>query len=357
MPRSNKLTWAQLRVGLMAIAACVILVVLIFLMTGSRGFFAKEFELSSFVADSASLTVGAPVRINGIPAGNVSDVRLTEEADETRRVEILMSIDEGFLDRIPADSQASIDPEGVFGDKFVAIRLGKGTAMVQPGGEVPSLDTREFQEVVNQSYSVLTSLRSITARVDRIMENVEQGEGTIGKLLSDEQLYNRIDGVVARADHVVARIDKGEGTLGRLLTDDSIYEQVYQTTRRVDTLVADVQAGNGTVGMLLKDPRVYEDARRLMANANKLVDGVNSGEGTLGKLIKDDAVYNRANQTMESVAHMVHQLNTGQGTLGQLLVNRALYDSSTGMTTQVKELIQDIRENPKKFLRVKLSIF
>ena len=357
MPRSSKLTWAQLRVGVMAIAACVILVVLIFMMTGSRGFFTKEFELKSFVADSASLTVGAPVRVNGIPAGNVTDVRLTNEAAETRRVEIVMSIDEGFRDRIPADSQASIDPEGVFGDKFVAIALGKGTEMAQPGGEIGSLDTREFQEVVNQSYNVLTSLRSITARVDKIMENVEQGEGTIGKLLSDEQLYDRLDGVIARADNVVGRIDKGEGTLGRFLTDDSIYEQVYQTTRRVDTLVADVQAGNGTVGMLLKDPRVYEDARRLMANANGLVDGINAGEGTLGKLIKDDAVYNRANQTMENVAHMVHQLNTGQGTLGQLLVNQALYDSSTGMTTQVKELIQDIRENPKKFLRVKLSIF
>lgn len=357
MPRSSKLTWAQLRVGIMAIAACVILVVLIFMMTGSRGFFAKEFQLKTFVADSASLTVGAPVRVNGIQAGNVTDIHLTNETAETRKVEIVMAIDESFKDRIPADSQASIDPEGVFGDKFVAISLGKETAMVQPGGEIPSLDTREFQEVVNQSYSVLTSLRSITARVDKIMEEVEKGQGTIGKLLVDEQLYNRLDGVVAKADNVVAKIDKGEGTLGRFLTDDSIYEQVYQTTQRVDTLVADVQAGNGTVGMLLKDPRVYEDARRLMANANRMVDGINAGEGTLGKLVKDDAVYNHADETMQGVAHLVHELNTGQGTLGQLLVNRALYDSSTGMTTQVKDLIHDIRENPKKFLRVKLSIF
>lgn len=357
MPRSSKLTWAQLRVGLMALVACAILVILIFMMTGSRGLFADEFDLSTFVSDSASLTVGAPVRVNGIQAGNVMDVRLTEQPNETRRVEIVMEIDERFRDRIPTDSVASINPEGVFGDKFVAITLGEAEAMVEPGGEIPSLDTREFQEVVTQSYDVLTSLRTITARVDKIMANVEQGQGTIGKLLYDEQLYNRLDGVVARADNVVARIDRGEGTLGRLLTDDAIFEQVYQTTRRVDNVVADVQAGNGTIGMLLKDPRVYEDARRLLANANQMVDGINEGEGTLGKLVNDDALYNRARDTMDSAAHLVQQLNTGQGTMGQLLVNRALYDGSTGLTTQAKELIQDIRENPKKFLRVKLSIF
>ena len=357
MPQTKKLAWAELRVGLMALASISILVVLIFLLTGKGGWFRKTAVLKTYVDDSASLKVGVPVRLNGIDIGSVRSVGLSPFTDAGRTIEVVMDIRQEMVARIPADSQASINPEGVFGDKYVNIRRGQGAAAVADGGEIKSLDTTEFHEIVNSSYATLSSLQGITKRMDGIMAQVEKGRGTIGKLLYDETLYNRIDSVVVQAHDVVAAVADGKGTIGKLLADDSIYTQTGATLRRVDTMLAGVQAGNGTLGMLLNDPGIYQNANRLVAEANKVVDGVSAGQGTLGKLLKDEALYKQVNATLGKVDTTIDRANSGQGTLGQLLVNRALYDSLTGMTSETQQLIKDIRANPKKFLRIKLALF
>jgi len=357
MPQTKRIAWSQLRVGVMALAAIAILVVLVFLISGTGGLFRKSVHIRTFVDDSASLKVGAPVRLNGIDIGNVDSVGLSGQADPGRTIEIVMDIRPEMLARIPDDSQSSINPEGVFGDKYVNITRGQSPKAVAQGGEVRSLDTREFQEIVNQSYNVLTSLNGITKRIDSITSQVEKGQGTIGKLLYDETLYKRIDGVVDEAQHVVAAVGDGKGTIGKLLADEGLYNDLRATMSRADTILADVQAGKGTMGMFLRDPALYQNANRVAVEAAKVVEGINAGQGTIGKFLKDEAIYRRVDATLEKVDLTVDRMNSGQGTLGQLLVNRALYDGLTGLSKDSSELIRAIRADPRKFLRIKLALF
>ena len=357
MPQTKRLAWAQLRVGLMAVAAISILVVLVFLISGTGGFWRKRVLIRTYVDDSASLKVGAPVRLNGIDIGNVDQVRLSGQAEPGRQIEVILRITREMLPRIPEDSQSAISPEGVFGDKYVNITRGQAPKPVAEGGEIRSLDTREFQEIVNQSYNVMTSLNAITKRIDSITAQVEKGRGTIGKLLYDDALYNRIDGVVDQSQRVVAALAEGKGTIGKLLNDEQLYNDTRASLHRIDTVLADVQSGKGSLGMFLRDPSVYQNTNRVLTEAHKMVEGVNAGQGTLGKLLKDEAVYRRVDATLGKVESTVDRLNSGQGTLGQLLVNRALYDSMNGMTADAQQLLKDIRANPKKFLRIKLALF
>jgi phospholipid/cholesterol/gamma-HCH transport system substrate-binding protein len=363
MPQSKKLVWAQLRVGVMAIAAVAILMVLVFLISGKAGFFTKTVPARMYVDDSASLKVGAPVRLNGIDAGNVSSVRLSGQGGN-RTVEIALKINRDFLSLIPSDSQGSINPEGVFGDKYINITRGQSTVPLKENGEIRSLDTKEFQEVVNESYNVLASLNAITNRIDSITQQVEQGKGTIGKLLYDETLYQRMDAVVREAQRVTNLVSSGQGTIGKLLANDEMYSQANATLRRVDDVVARVQSGGGTIGMLLNDPTLYQNVNRVAEQSQKVVENINAGRGTVGKLLKDEQFYNRLNTTLDKTGGtldkagaLMERVNSGQGTIGQLLVNRALYDSATGMTVEMRELLRDIRANPKKFLRIKLGLF
>ncbi|MBI3696365.1 MAG: MCE family protein, partial [Acidobacteria bacterium] len=256
MPQTKRLAWAQLRVGVMAIAAIAIFVVLVFLIRGGRGLFSKTVHLRTYVDDSASLKVGAAVKLNGIDVGNVRSVRLSGEGG-IRTVEVVLDVYPEYLPRIPVDSRSSINPEGVFGDKYVNITRGTSPTPVQANGEIKSLDTKEFQEVVQQSYNVLASLNAITGRMNSIMGQVEQGKGTLGKLLYDETLYNKVDAVVGQAQDVIGLAASGKGTIGRLLSDEELYDQARTTMRRVDTMVADAQAGKGTLGMLLNDKALY----------------------------------------------------------------------------------------------------
>lgn len=357
MPQTKRVAWAQLRVGLMAITAISILVVLVFLISGGGSFFRKHARIRTYVDDSGSLKVGQPVRLNGIDAGNVAAVGLSGSAEPNRTIEVLLDINRDKLSSIAEDSVAAIIPEGVFGDKYVNITRGRSPKPVAEGGEIRSLDTREFQEIVNQSYNVLAALNAITKRIDSITAQVEKGQGTIGKLLYDDALYTRIDGVVDRAQRVVNLLAEGKGTIGKLLTDEDLYNDTRGTLRRVDTMLADVQAGKGSLGMFLRDPALYQNVNRVATEAGKMVDGVNAGQGTLGKLLHDEGVYRRVDVTLGKVEQTVDRINSGQGTMGQLLVNRALYDSLTGVTAESRELIRDMRANPKKFLRIKLALF
>ncbi|HYM10795.1 MAG TPA: MlaD family protein [Bryobacterales bacterium] len=356
MPQTKRLAWAQLRVGVMAIAAIAIFVVLVFLISGRTGLLTRMAEIRTYVDDSASLKIGAPVRLNGIDAGNVRAVRLSGQGG-SRTVEVVLGVRQDLLSRIPVDSQAAVNPEGVFGDKYVNITRGQSPQPVAPGGEIRSLDTKEFQEIVNQSYNVLASLQAITGRINSLMSQVESGKGTIGKLLYDDTLYKRMDAVVAQTQDVVGLVQSGKGTLGKLLADDALYNEANATLQRVDTVLSGVQAGRGTIGMLLNDPALYQNTNHVLEQAGKIVEGVNAGQGNAGKFLKDEALYRKVNATLDNVNTTIERANSGQGTVGQLLVNRALYDSLTGMTSETQGLLQDIHKNPKKFLRIKLAIF
>jgi len=341
----------------MFIAAMIILGVLIFLLTGERSPFSKDETLYTYMEDAAALVAGAPVRLNGIHVGRVKSVTLSGDKSNQRNVRIRMSIEKGHMQDIPVDSQAAISAENVLGTKFINIKQGKAAATVHDGAEIQALDTAEFEEVVQQSYTLLSSLQGIIKRVDKIVGLVESGQGSIGKLLVDEELYNHVLFIVRDFRKVSAAMASQEGTVGKLIYDDALYNDMRNTLNRLDSLVADLNAGKGTAGKLLKDDALYEEARQSLAGVHKAIDDLNAGKGTAGKLLKNDDLHDQLKSTLAKIDLMIDKLNAGQGTAGQLLVNRQLYDNLNGATAEVHELLKDIRSNPKKFLRIKLGLF
>ena len=187
MASKEKVSWAQLRVGILAIVALFFVVLLIFLLTGNQQFFVKEVPLHTYIDDAAALVEGASVRINGIQAGKVKKVALSNLNDPQRVIRVDFEVDEPMLKEIPVDSMVVIASDNLLGStKFINIKKGKKQETVQPNAEIKALDTREFDEVVQQGYAVLGSLQGILQKVQDIVGQVEVGKGTIGKLLVDE---------------------------------------------------------------------------------------------------------------------------------------------------------------------------
>jgi phospholipid/cholesterol/gamma-HCH transport system substrate-binding protein len=360
MPTQEKKRWAQLKVGLLAATALALLAVLVFLMTSSKGLFKSRSELYTYLDDSAAIAEGAPVRLNGIAAGKVAGVNLTGSTEPNRIVKVTMEVDNEFLPSIPVDSQAGIAAENLLGTKYINIKKGRSPTAVKAGAELKSLDTREFDDVVQQGYSALTALDGILKKMDGILSSVQVGQGTIGKLLSDEELYRRLVAIASETQKVIATLNSDQGTLGKLMHDDSLYTDVRGTIARVDMLLGTLQQdlqGQGTVGKLMKDPALYDEARATIGDVRQLLAGVNQGQGTVGKLLKSDDLHNQLQATMGRLDTLLDKMNSGQGTIGQLLANPALYESLDGTTRELNGLLKDFRSNPKKFLRIKLAIF
>jgi len=357
MPSAKRVSWAQLRVGLTACVAIVIVGVLIYLMTGSRSIFARDVIVYTFMDDAHGLTSGSSVRLNGLVVGKVGAVELSGQRDPRRIVRITMNVDEQMLKVIPVDSIASISAENMLGTKFINLKMGKGSQMAQPGAEIPSLDTMEWDEIVQSGYNLLASLQGMMKRVDAIIGLIEAGKGSIGKLLVDEEIYNRANSLVAEFQKTAAALNSGKGTIGRLLYDDKLYEEVRAPVQRIDRVLADLQEGKGTAGKLLYDPTLYNELRRDLQEIRRLIDDLNAGKGTAGKLLKSDELHNQVAGLIARIDQTVEGVNTGKGTLGQLLVNPQLYQSLDNTTREINGLMKDFRANPKKFLSIKLGLF
>src|SRR5256885_9377668 len=203
MANPQKVSFAQLRVGIMALTAMIIVGVLIFLLTSRQNFFTPTFVLRTYMDDSSGMTEGAPVRLNGILVGELDKLRLTDSKDPRRILEIVMNIRYKYINEIPKDSRAGISASNLLGDKFINITKGTSPQHVQPGDEIRSAPNQDIPELMAQSASLLAQFQSLLTRVDAILKDVEAGKGNIGKFLKDEELYTRLNSAVAEAQQIL----------------------------------------------------------------------------------------------------------------------------------------------------------
>lgn len=341
----------------MAVFALVLLVTLIFLLTGSRNIFARRAVIHTYLNDSAAMQIGSSVRLNGILIGNVSGVTLTGSREPGRIVRIDLQVEERLLKDIPVDSLVTMSAENVLGAKFINIRKGTSPTTVVPGGELKAREDQDFLEIVQSAQPILESMRVTVRRIDDIVELVEAGRGTIGKLLVDEELYDRINAIARDAQTVTSTLAAGKGTVGKLMYDEALYDDVRASVARLDRLVAGLEKGQGTAGKLLQDPALYNETHKTISELRQLAADLNAGQGTAGRLLKSDELHNQLAGTLARVDLTIDKLNAGQGTLGQLIVNPQLYDSVNMATREMNALLKDFRANPKKFLRIRVSLF
>src|SRR5216684_3644788 len=290
MADPKKVSFAQLRVGIMAIAAMTIAAVLIFLLTGTKNLFRPTFQLRTFMDDSSGMTENAPVRLNGILVGDVEALKLSGSKDPRRIVEVDMEIRSSFMTEIPKDSRAGIAASNLLGDKFINITKGAQPQHVQPGDEIASVPNQDIPELMAQSAGLLAQFQDLLGRVNSILNDVEAGKGNIGKILKDEELYTRLNAAIADAQQLLSAVRTGKGTISHLLNDDELYQDVRASIGKLNSLVDELQQGHGTAGKLLKDDALYNDLRKTTTQFNELLSDLQAGRGTAGKLLKDDAM-------------------------------------------------------------------
>jgi len=358
MPSKERVSFAQLKVGILGIVALSCIALLVFLLTGNMQWFKKEIPLHVFTSDAAGLTKSSPVRINGIQAGTVEKVDLSGETDPAKVIRVDVVIDEDMMKQIPADSIARISSDNLLGStKFLQITKGTSHSLIEPNATLNSINNPDFDALIEQGYNIFNSLQLLLGKVQDIVGQVEVGKGTIGKLLVDETLYNSLQATVNQVQLLATTLNSKTGTIGHLVNDNQFYEQLQQVVTQISDLTAGLQKGEGTAGMLLKDPKMYNDLNKTIDQLNTMLADLNAGKGTAGQLLKDDKLAKQFSQTMDKVNLTFDKVNSGQGTIGQLLVNPALYDNVNGSTRELHELLKDFRANPKKFLSIKLNLF
>ncbi len=358
MPERKQVSWAKLRVGMLVLSGLVVFAVGVFFISGRGGFFTRKYTLKTYFSGAAGLREGSQVRIAGIPVGVVQRIRISDSDKPDRAVEVLMRIPVDYQNQIRQDSDARLATAGLLGEAFVDITRGTSDkAVVQNGGEVNSIEEADIKRIVQNTNDVISNLRVLSSKLNEITGQVQAGQGTMGKLIYDQALYNRLNQMSSDLQRVMARLEQGEGTIGKLMQDETLYQRTVASIDRLNQVLDDVQHGKGTLAKFINDPAVYNDIHQLVLRANTMVDNVNNGKGTLGKLATDPQLYNRMNETFDRMNIIATRIEQGQGTLGKLSTDPTLYNNLSTSSQSLREFLTEFRKNPKKYLTVQLKIF
>jgi phospholipid/cholesterol/gamma-HCH transport system substrate-binding protein len=350
MAQRKQLTWTELRVGVFVLVGLFIMAAAIFYVTGG-GTFGPKYRLTAYLPEVEGLKVGAPVALSGFEIGTVEAIRLNPKpVDPRHNIEVVMRIDKRYQYSIRSDSIASLVTQGLLGDRYVNVTRGITGQPLPSGAVVQTSEEKAMQQIVERGVELEENLGTLTDQVNSIVV-------TLGKLLNDPELYNHVNATVGRADAMIANIQAGQGTIGKLVASDELYTKVDTTIGHAQDILGAVREQKGTIGKFVYDPEVYQSAKDFLANGNSVIANVQAGKGTLGKLATDDTLFANLRDASANVRDATAKLNTMQGTAGKLFTDPKLYDNLTGVTGDMRDLISDFRQNPKKFLHVKISIF
>ena len=322
MKRSTFITWDQLKVGTVVLAAIGILTVAIVKLGDAAHLFARRYTLVAILPNASGLRVGGGVQIAGQLSGTVRSIEfLPVDNDTTRNLRVVVEIDEAAQQQVRADSRARLRTLGLLGDKVLDISPGTARYNALRAGDTLRLAQSLDYDAV-----------------------LQQASGAVGDLVQLTADLRTITGGVVR----------GEGTLGQIVTDRSLYDQLTNTLERSNQLIARLQNPNGTVGRLLEDPQLYVNLTRMIGSVDSLVVALNSPGGTTGQLLRDTTLYASLRSAAAGGDSLVRQLRTGDGLAGKLLTDQQLYDQLVKAFTELNGILGEVRKNPRGLVQVKV---
>ncbi|MCF3651173.1 MlaD family protein [Synoicihabitans lomoniglobus] len=274
----------------------------------------KSYELTARFASIKELKAGDEVRMAGVGIGMVKETRLNG-----RFAEALLQVKSEI--EVPENSVATIAMAGLLGSNYVSLTLGSDDApALSAGAVIRSEDTPDLNTVVSQIGEVGRKVEQALSQFTGAMGAGDSNEGLMGKInaMVDDN-RSKLDTITSNLEIVTTRLRDGEGTLGKLLSDDTGYTELIAAIEEIrgaaeeaktfmasaQGLVADVKSGQGTLGQLIYDGKAGEDIRLTAQNLRELSAKLNNGEGTLGRLINDDSLFIEAQNAVKKVNRAV----------------------------------------------------
>jgi phospholipid/cholesterol/gamma-HCH transport system substrate-binding protein len=338
MPTPRQVTWAKFRVAMAVLAAVAIFSVLVYLLTGGTLLTPKA-TVFTYIPDATALGTASPVRVNGVDVGRVQKVALSGSNQPNRVIRVTMEIEEEHLPDIPVDSFAEVSTDNVVGDKFVDITRGRSTAVIRRNSEIAFKDQPELLKTLD-----LTQYEQEVRTVEATLDEIEQGRSELGKFVLGNDTYNDLLRWVGDLQKGLRATARTTDSVGSLIYTDQLYRQIQEPLTQLDASLARLQAGEGDLGRLLRDDAQYAQLRDTLADFRKTIASVQSNQ-----FLQSDEQYAAWNRMLASFLQNMDEIAASP-----LLGTSAEYENWTGMAKELGDGIKDFRQDPQKYLRIKL---
>ena len=338
MPSVRRVNWAKFRVSVVCSVALLILLTLIYLLTGGQLLQPKA-TVYMFVRDATGLIAGSPVRVDGIGVGKVSSVSLTGSREPSRAIKVTITIEREHLASIPVDSFAQLSTDTLIGDKFVDITSGKDRNHIAASGEIRFKDQPDMMKSLD-----LTEFQKQLRIVDATLTDIEQGKGLVGQFVLGEEVYDTLLKKIGEFQKEIRTVSDANSSLGQALYTDEMYHQVSDPLVELERNLALIQSGQGTAGQLFRGTAQYEQLRSGAGDLLHSLSGLRAND-----FMRSDAQYADWNRMVMSMIQSVDEMNANP------LLNRTdAYENLNGFAKELRGTVKEFREHPGKFLRLKV---
>jgi phospholipid/cholesterol/gamma-HCH transport system substrate-binding protein len=338
MPSVLQVRWAKFRVATLSAVALLILLVLVYLLTGGTLLQPKT-HLYVYINDATGLGSGSPVRVDGIGVGVVDSVGFSGSKDPLRIIRVQMTIERERLPSITDDSIAQISNDSFIGDKFVDITTGKSPGHIAENGELHFKAQPDLMRSVD-----LTDFEHQLRAVDETLADIETGRLPFGQFIIGDQVYNSMRRRFAELQNSLKRAEATNAQVGGLLYTDALYRNIHAPILQLDQKIAFLQSGQGELGRLLRDPAQFQQLRGMLQDLQKSIADARQAD-----FMQSGDTYSGWSEAVASLSRQVDNVNSSR------LLNAAdVYESLNGAARETQKSIKDFRENPRKYLRLKI---
>jgi len=280
----------ETRLGIFVVLA-VFAAILIIEMLGGMESLRTGYHVSALFDTVQELKVGDSVKMAGVEIGRVEKI-----AFDDNKVKVTMKLRSAA--GVKTDSQALIKFAGLMGQNYVSINFGSpGAPLAVDGSVIASGEQPDLS-------AIMTKLDKAASGIAKFGDSFsgDKIDNILGPLTDFfKQNSSHISGVISNVESVTSQIKSGEGTVGKLIYQDALYDSAMNTVTNLQDAVGQVRG---------------------------VVDGITSGKGTIGKLVTDEALYNSTQASMTNLNQILFKINHGDGTIGKLVNNQEFYQNA-----------------------------
>ncbi|MBI5118162.1 MCE family protein [Candidatus Poribacteria bacterium] len=280
MPRRKGTT--ETIVGLFVLASIIVLFILVVLIGRRQNIFERRYEITGVFDAVGGLLPGAEVHLAGINVGFVKDIRFSSK----NRVEVVMSISRSQMGRIRADSIATIRTMGVMGDRYVEITVGsEAEPVIAAGGTIKTAALIEIGEFLESTRPALRNLENTIKNISSLSDRLADPHGNVATILDNVKV-------------VTTEIRQGQGTVGALLTRDDLYQKavdVLETTQKTvdnfETVSSNTkEASESLKGVMVEAKTSIEEFGEFSTKAAEATAGISEIADSGREVMKDARV-------------------------------------------------------------------
>lgn len=283
--------------------------------------FSKEKVLFAMYKNVDGLEPSGPIFINGVKVGQVSKVYFDPSLNGD--IIVQLKFKENFP--IPENSVARIFSVDLMGSKAVNIMLGDSPVIVEDGDTLNTEVEASLKDAVNQQIAPIK--------------------------VKAEQLLSSLDTMVAAIQGVFNK-DIREDLSASIKGIRHTMSNLESTTQNLDTLVYE-QSGRLS-SIIYNIDMITQNLKNNSQQINRILYNLATISDTLAQA--DIAgIARNLNKTITTLSSVLNKLDTGEGTLGLLINDDKLYQDLQNSASELNRLIEDIRVNPKRYVR--LSVF